>query len=105
VPRSTAQVLNLSVQPQGPVMVTGISADRTRALRQSVIDAGRDAGAVLVYVKPDDPVPPAALLATAAGLVVLAPAAVLAPRSRSRSLHRCLARLVAIGIPPQRARR
>ncbi|MFI7408021.1 hypothetical protein ACIBU0_04970 [Streptomyces sp. NPDC049627] len=103
--RSAADALELPVQPDGPLMVTGVSADRAHALQQAVIDAGMDAGAVLIHVKPDDPVPPAALLATAAGLVTLALLAILAAtRSQTRILRRYPARLIAVGIPPRWAR-
>ncbi|WP_171108360.1 MULTISPECIES: hypothetical protein [unclassified Streptomyces] len=103
--RSTADALRLPIQTDGPLMVTGVSADRAHALQQAVINAGMDAGAVLIHVKPDDPVPPAALLATAVGLVVLALFAVLAAtRSQTRILRRYVARLIAVGIPPRWAR-
>ncbi|MEV5437128.1 hypothetical protein AB0K80_14035 [Streptomyces sp. NPDC052682] len=103
--RATAAALRLPVQAHGPVMVTGVSDATARALQQAVVDAGLDAGAVLIHVPPDDPVPPAALLATAVGLVVLALAAVLAAtRSQTRVLRRYLARLIAVGIPPRWAR-
>ncbi|MFI8832667.1 hypothetical protein ACIGPN_16710 [Streptomyces afghaniensis] len=86
-------------------MITGVSDKKAHALQQAVIDAGMDAGAVLIHVEPDDPVPPAALLATAVGLVALALAAVLAAtRSQTRILRRYLARLIAVGIPPRWAR-
>ncbi|GAB2732352.1 hypothetical protein [Streptomyces bullii] len=103
--RSTATALDLPMQPHGPVMVTGVPDAKAHALQQAVINAGMDAGAVLIHVEPDDPVPPAALLATAVGLVVLALAAVLAAtRSQTRILRRYLARLIAVGIPPRWAR-
>ncbi|MGC9543407.1 hypothetical protein [Streptomyces sp. UG1] len=76
--RATASALDLPIQPHGPVMVTGVPDAKARAVQQTVVDAGMDAGALLIHVEPDDPVPPAALLATAAGLVFLALAAVLA---------------------------
>ncbi|MER5211194.1 hypothetical protein ABT063_11535 [Streptomyces sp. NPDC002838] len=92
--RATANALDLPIQTHGPVMVTGVPDTRARALQQAVINAGMDAGAVLIQVEPDDPVPPAALLATAVGLVLLALAAVLAAtRSQTRILRRYLARL------------
>ncbi|MFF9778335.1 hypothetical protein ACF1HJ_32335 [Streptomyces sp. NPDC013978] len=103
--RSTANALDLPIQAHGPIMVTGVPDTDARALQQAVVDAGMDAGAVLIHVDPDDPVPPAALLATAAGLVLLALAAVLAAtRSQTRILRRYLARLIAVGIPPRWAR-
>lgn len=103
--RSTADALELPVQPDGPLMVTGVSPDQAHAVQQAVINDGMDAGAVLIHVEPDDPVPPAALLATAAGLVVLALFAILAAtRSQTRILRRYLARLIAVGIPPRWAR-
>ncbi|PJE97678.1 hypothetical protein CUT44_11125 [Streptomyces carminius] len=103
--RSTAHALELPIQSQGPVMVTGVSGEQAHALQQAVVDAGMDAGAVLIHVPPEDPVPPAALLATAAGLVLLALAAVLAAtRSQTRILRGYLAQLVAVGIPPRWAR-
>ncbi|GAB2953260.1 hypothetical protein GCM10023080_009920 [Streptomyces pseudoechinosporeus] len=103
--RSTADALQLPIQTNGPLMVTGVSADQAHAVQQAVINAGMDAGAVLIHVKPDDPVPPAALLATAAGLVTLALFAILAAtRSQTRILRRYVARLIAVGIPPRWAR-
>ncbi|EPJ39893.1 hypothetical protein STAFG_3057 [Streptomyces afghaniensis 772] len=103
--RATATALDLPIQARGPVMITGVSDKKAHALQQAVIDAGMDAGAVLIHVEPDDPVPPAALLATAVGLVALALAAVLAAtRSQTRILRRYLARLIAVGIPPRWAR-
>jgi hypothetical protein len=102
---ATATALDLPIQAHGPVMVTGVSDKKAHALQQAVIDAGMDAGAVLIHVEPDDPVPPTALLATAVGLVALALAAVLAAtRSQTRILRRYLARLIAVGIPPRWAR-
>ncbi|WP_406197385.1 hypothetical protein OG920_21470 [Streptomyces europaeiscabiei] len=103
--RATANALDLPIQIHGPIMVTGVPDTDARALQQAVVNAGMDAGAVLIHVEPDDPVPPAALLATAVGLVVLALAAVLAAtRSQTRILRRYLARLIAVGIPPRWAR-
>ncbi|WP_149827647.1 hypothetical protein [Streptomyces tailanensis] len=103
--RATATALELPIQTYGPVMVTGVPDSKARALQQAVINAGMDAGAVLIHREPDDPVPPAALLATAVGLVFLALGAVLAAtRSQTRILRRCLARLIAVGIPPRWAR-
>lgn len=103
--RATADALELPIQTHGPIMVTGVPDIDARALQQAVVNAGMDAGAVLIHVEPDDPVPPAALLATAVGLVVLALAAVLAAtRSQTRILRRYLARLIAVGIPPRWAR-
>ncbi|MEU1849093.1 hypothetical protein ABZ499_07300 [Streptomyces sp. NPDC019990] len=103
--RATASALDLPIQPHGPVMITGVSEKKAHALQQAAIDAGMDAGAVLIHVEPDDPVPPAALLATAVGLVALALAAVLAAtRSQTRILRRYLARLIAVGVPPRWAR-
>ncbi|MDX3550105.1 hypothetical protein PV729_43680 [Streptomyces europaeiscabiei] len=98
--RATANALDLPIQAHGPIMVTGVPDADARALQQAVVNAGMDAGAVLVHVQPDDPVPPAALLATAVGLVLLALAAVLAAtRGQTRILRRYLARLIAVGIP------
>ncbi|MBD0842374.1 hypothetical protein [Streptomyces sp. TRM68416] len=103
--RTTATALRLPLQADGPVMVTGVPDTKARALQQAVITAGIDAGAVLIHMEPDDPVPPAALLATAVGLVFLALAAVLAAtRSQTRILRGYLARLIAVGIPPRWAR-
>ncbi|MGW0839344.1 hypothetical protein ACWD26_04115 [Streptomyces sp. NPDC002787] len=103
--RATADSLDLPIQTHGPIMVTGVPDTEARALQQAVVNAGMDAGAVLIHVEPDDPVPPAALLATAVGLVLLALAAVLAAtRSQTRILRRYLARLIAVGIPPRWAR-
>ncbi|MGI5197810.1 hypothetical protein ACQEVY_29980 [Streptomyces sp. CA-288835] len=103
--RATADALRLPIQTDGPLMVTGVSADQAHAVQQAVINAGMDAGAVLIHVKPDDPVPPAALLATTAGLVTFALFAILAAtRSQTRILRRYVARLIAVGIPPRWAR-
>ncbi|WP_119583640.1 hypothetical protein [Streptomyces europaeiscabiei] len=103
--RATANALDLPIQAHGPIMVTGVPDADARALQQAIVNAGMDAGAVLVHVEPDDPVPPAALLATAVGLVLLALAAVLsATRGQTRILRRYLARLIAVGIPPRWAR-
>ncbi|MDX3838986.1 hypothetical protein [Streptomyces europaeiscabiei] len=103
--RATANALDLPIQAHGPIMVTGVPDADARALQQAVVNVGMDAGAVLVHVQPDDPVPPAALLATAVGLVLLALAAVLsATRGQTRILRRYLARLIAVGIPPRWAR-
>lgn len=67
-------------------MVTGVSADQSHAVQQAVINAGMDASAVQINFTPDDPVPPAALLATAAGLVTFALFAILAAtRSQTAS--------------------
>lgn len=41
--RTTANALDLPVQTQGPVMVTGVPATEARALQQAVVNAGMDA--------------------------------------------------------------
>lgn len=72
--RATANALDPPIQAHGPITVTGVPDADARALQQAVVNAGMDAGAVLIHVEPDDPGAPAALLATAVGLVLLAAA-------------------------------
>lgn len=102
--RSTAQNLGLPLKA-GPIMITSVTDEQAKNLQKAVSHAGLDARTVRIYVPPPSPVPPVALLATAAGLAVLALSSVLAAtRAQARTLRSYLARLVAIGIPPAWAR-
>ncbi|MFD0782823.1 hypothetical protein ACFQZ8_02615 [Micromonospora azadirachtae] len=98
--RSTAQGMNLPVPPDGPLIITGISTTAAEDMQQAVARAGLDAQMIRTYTPPTTPVPAAALLATAAGLVLLVLTAVFAAtRAQTRTLRGYLARLVSIGIP------
>ncbi|RKF25504.1 hypothetical protein D7I43_20805 [Micromonospora globbae] len=103
--RSTADSLNLPVPRNTPLIITEVSDSAARAMQEAVGRAGIDAQAVRIYVPPKPPVPAAALLATAAGLVILVLTAVFsATRAQTRTLRGYLTRLVSIGIPPTWAR-
>ncbi|MEU9509305.1 hypothetical protein AB0D32_23835 [Micromonospora sp. NPDC048170] len=99
--RSTADNLNLPVPQNMPLIITEVPATAAKAMQEAVGRAGIDAQAVRIYTPPKPPVPAAALLATAAGLVILVLTAVLAAtRAQTRILRGYLTRLVSIGIPP-----
>ncbi|RYJ20637.1 putative ABC transporter integral membrane protein [Streptomyces sp. L-9-10] len=103
--RSTALTQRLPLQEPGPVMVTGISDKEAETVQQAVIDAGLDARAVRIHVPPQPAVPPAALLATAAALVLLVLVTVLtAVRGQTHALRGYLASLSALGLPHAWAR-
>ncbi|MEU5826168.1 hypothetical protein [Micromonospora tulbaghiae] len=103
--RSTAASLNLPVPQNAPLIITEVSDSAAKAMQEAVGRAGIDAQAVRIYVPPKPPVPAAALLATAAGLVILVLTAVFsATRAQTRTLRGYLTRLVSIGIPPTWAR-
>ncbi|MEU7980102.1 hypothetical protein AB0B63_16410 [Micromonospora sp. NPDC049081] len=103
--RSTANSLNLPVPRNTPLIITEVSDSAAKAMQEAVGRAGIDAQAVRIYVSPKPPVPAAALLATAAGLVILVLTAVFsATRAQTRTLRGYLTRLVSIGISPNWAR-
>lgn len=103
--RSTANSLNLPTPRSTPLIITEVSDSAAKAMQEAVGRAGIDAQAVRIYVPPKPPVPAAALLATAVGLVILVLTAVFAAtRAQTRTLRGYLTRLVSIGIPPNWAR-
>jgi hypothetical protein len=101
---STARRLRLPVTT-GATMYTGLSTSQARALQDAVIGAGLDANAVQLHREPPPAVPPAALLASAAGLALMTLAAsLIATRGQSRILRGYLGRLISIGLPISWAR-
>lgn len=95
---STARKLNLPMST-GATMYTGLSASKARAVQNSVIRAGLDARTVQLYRGEPAVVPPTALIATAAGLAVIALlAAFVAAHGQSRVLRGYLGRLISIGL-------
>lgn len=101
---STARRFRLPVST-GATMYTGVSASQGRALQDAVIRAGLDAKTIRLYRAPPPAVPPAALLATAVGLVILALlASLVATRGQGRILRGYLGRLISIGLPVSWAR-
>lgn len=99
--RSTADNLNLPMPQKTPLIITEVPASAAKAMQEAVGRAGIDAQAVRIYTPPKPPVPATALLATAAGLVILVLTAVLAAtRAQTRILRGYLTRLVSIGISP-----
>ncbi|MEV1288657.1 hypothetical protein [Micromonospora sp. NPDC049679] len=103
--RTTAQSLNLPVPQNGPLIITDVSATAAKAMQEAVARVGIDAQAVRIHTPPKPPVPAAALLATAAGLVILVLTAVFAAtRAQTRTLRGYLTRLISIGIPTTWAR-
>jgi hypothetical protein len=95
---SSAHRLGLPVTV-GPAMYTGLSGSQAQAIQEAVIRAGQDATGILRFRQPEPPVAPAALVATAAGLVILALlASLVAIRGQARTLRGYLGRLVAIGL-------
>jgi drug/metabolite transporter superfamily protein YnfA len=100
----TAERLRLPITT-GAAMYTGLSASEGRALQDAVIHAGLDANTVQYYQGRPPVVPPVALVATAAGLVVIALLATLvATRAQGRILCQYLGRLISIGLPLRWAR-
>ena len=103
--RSTAGILNLPMPQNTPLIITEVSTAAAKAMQEAVARAGIDAQAVRIYTPPKPPVPAAALLATAAGLVILVLTAVFAAtRAQTRALRGYVTRLVSIGISPTWAR-
>jgi hypothetical protein len=101
----TARRARLPVTP-GPVMYTGLSEPAGRAVQDAVVDAGLDGRMILRGARAPRPIPPAALVATAVGLVALALLGTLAAiRGQARTLRGYLGRLIAIGLPVGWARR
>jgi hypothetical protein len=79
---------------------------QAEAVQRSVTDAGLDAKTVQIYSAPPPAIPPAALIATAVGLVMLVLlASLVATRGQTRTLRSYLGRLISIGLPMSWARR
>lgn len=98
---STAYSLGLPMQEGGPIMLEGASADRSEQVQQVLFDSGLDPKAVKIFVEPDSPIPPVALIATAVAMVLLALTAVaVVVRGQTRALRRYLAAMLTIGVPP-----
>ena len=101
---STARRLRLPITT-GATMYTGVSASEGRALQDAVMRAGLDARTIQLYRPAPPAVPPAALVATAAGLVVaVLVASLLATHGQGRTLRGYLGRLISIGLPIRWAR-
>jgi len=101
---ATARRLRLPVTG-GATMYTGVPDSQAREVQQSIVRAGLDARTIQLYQRPPPAVPPAALGATAAGLVVIALlASLLASRGQVRTLRGYLGRLISIGVPTRWAR-
>lgn len=89
----------------GATMYTRLSPDEARALQRAVATAGLDARTVEVYEGPPPVVPPAALIATAVALAIIALfSSLVAARGQARVLRGYLGRLISIGLPVAWAR-
>lgn len=101
---STARRLDFPLST-GATLYVGLSNTEARALQRAVARAGLDARTVEIYEGLPSVVPPAALLATAAGLAIIALLATLvAARGQARVLRGYLGRLISIGLPVSWAR-
>lgn len=101
---SSARGLGLPITT-GAVIYTGLAAAQAEAVQGAVVGAGVDAKTIQVYKRPPPAIPPAALLATAVGLVVLVlSASLVATRGQARVLRGYLGQLVSIGLPISWAR-
>jgi hypothetical protein len=102
---SRARALKLPIQ-SGSLMYTGLTQRQAEAVQRSVTDAGLDAKTVQIYSAPPPAIPPAALIATAVGLVMLVLlASLVATHGQTRTLRSYLGRLISIGLPMSWARR
>lgn len=89
----------------GATMYTRLSPGESRALQRAVATAGLDARTVEVYEAPPPVVPPAALIATAVALAIIALfSSLVAARGQARVLRGYLGRLISIGLPVAWAR-
>jgi hypothetical protein len=101
---STARRLDLPLS-RGATLYVGLSPAEARALQRAVARAGFDARTIEIYEGLPSVVPPAALLATAAGLAIIALLVTLvAAHGQARVLRGYLRRLISIGLPVSWAR-
>lgn len=100
----TARRLDLPLST-GATLYVGLTSQEARALQRAVARAGLDARTIQIYEGLPSVVPPAALVATAAGLAIAALLATFAAaRGQARVLRGYLARLISIGLPVSWAR-
>jgi hypothetical protein len=101
---ATARDLRLPTS-DGALFYTGLPDGTPEAARESVLAAGLDPKEVLVHATPRAAVTPAAVTASALGLVLLALlTSVAVTRGRVRTLRDQLGTLIAIGAPIRWAR-
>lgn len=100
----TARRLDLPLSP-GATLYAGLTQEEGRRLQRAVAGAGLDARTIQVYDGLPSVIPPAALVATAGGLAIIALLATLtAARGQARVLRGYLGRLISIGLPVSWAR-